>query len=116
MRRNLLAKKGLVEHDEPKNVDIKDRYRSEWSTTFEELMRNRLVMGSLHYKTFKQRRSMSPSVDFAREAVRRLFEYLNTGNKEFLVDAANMCLLEFEFPFQTNTFHDREVEHNVHVV
>lgn len=84
-------------------------------STLREPKRNRLVMGSLRYKTFTRRRAEKASTDFAVEAIRRVNEYKRTGNKEFLVDAANMCLMEFEFPVHPTAHFDNEAEHNIHV-
>lgn len=69
---------------------------TEWSARFEQLMRNRLLMGSLRYETFEKKRE-SFDYDCATEAVKRIGKYQATGNKEHLVDAANMLLLQFEF-------------------
>jgi hypothetical protein len=67
---------------------------SEWSIEFETLMRNRLVMGALRYG--KLHASGKPPYDRVTSCKRRLDLYAQTGNLEYLVDAANMCLLEFE--------------------
>jgi len=75
---------------------IADRYNSEWSPLFERLMRNRLVMGSFRYERFADKRN-SFNYDTATEAIKRIKLYQKDGNTEHLVDAANMCLLEFEF-------------------
>ena len=73
------------------------RSLSEWSPRFYQLMRNRLIMGSFRYQTFEQKRKMKWDYDTASEAIVRIQRYQETGNTEHLVDAANMCLLEFEF-------------------
>lgn len=64
-----------------------------WSYEFEWLMRNRLIVGALRYH--KTPASKQPNCKCAREAIRRIKEYLDTGNAEGLVDAANYCLLEY---------------------
>jgi len=70
--------------------------QTEWSPRFEQLMRNRLIMGSLRYETFAQKRNCF-NYDCASEAIKRISKYKETKNKEHLVDAANMLLLQFEF-------------------
>lgn len=68
--------------------------RTEWSRRFEQLMRNRLIMGALRYGQMAENKGRK----YARipAALARLQKYLDTGNQEHLVDAANLCLLEFE--------------------
>ena len=70
---------------------------SEWSPRFERLMRNRLIMGAFRYGTFDEKNDSPGRYQYAKDALRRLAAYLDTGNTEILVDVANMCLLEFEF-------------------
>ena len=66
---------------------------SEWSPEFERLMRNRLLMGSIRYG--KLRAKGKPAYDRTGSIIKRLERYKETGNKEFLVDCANLCLVEF---------------------
>ena len=75
-------------------ADLEELSQTEWSPKFEKLMRNRLIMGALRYERFGPEKSDYPT---ATEAIRRITKYIETGNTEHLVDAANMCLLEFEF-------------------
>jgi len=53
-------------------------------------------MGSFRYQTFATKRE-SYNYDTASEAINRVKRYQLDGNTEHLVDASNMCLLEFEF-------------------
>ncbi len=114
MRKRLLERKGMPVHEEPKGLDLSSLYRTEWSPAFEQLMRNRLVMGAMRYEPMKNKRGKDATYDYGNEIVRRINEYLKTGNKEFLVDVANMALLEFEFPYHPNAHFDNEVQHNIH--
>ena len=93
MRDRLLRQAGVIKESHPTFAELK---KSEWSTKFEQLMRNRLIMGSFRYQTFATKRS-SYNYDTASEAIKRIQRYQKDGNTEHLVDAANMCLLEFEF-------------------
>ena len=68
--------------------------QSEWSFTFEHLMRNRLVMGAMRYG--KIHAEGKPRYDRIKGALKRLRQYQATGNLEALVDVANLMLLEFE--------------------
>jgi len=80
-----------------KKLTILERKRiSERSPEFYQLMRNRLIMGSFRYDTFEEKKENFP-YECATEAIKRIERFIRTGNTEYLVDAANMCLLEFEF-------------------
>ena len=63
---------------------------SEWSPTFERLMRNRLIVGAMRYQLLGTTRR-----NWVRNAIARLELYEETGNPELLVDGANFCLAEF---------------------
>ena len=91
MRDRLLKKAGVTK------VTLEDLRESEWSPRFERFMRNRLIMGSFRYQQFSEKRSKPWNYDTAGEAIKRINRYQEDGNTEHLVDAANMCLLEFEF-------------------
>lgn len=81
-----------TEHAEP-TIDVDALRKSEWSNEFEQLMRNRLVMGAIRYG--KIGAPGKPTYDRVASMQKRLAKYTETGNKEFLVDVANLCLLEF---------------------
>ena len=80
--------------DKKKSVDFDALRVSEWSAEFETLMRNRLVMGALRYGKLHDKGK--PQYDRVASMLKRLNAYKESGNKEFLVDVANLCLLEFE--------------------
>lgn len=88
IRENLLRNVDLI--PQPTLEELRE---SEWSDEFEQLMRNRLIMGAFRYGVMSR-----PCVDdeFALYAIKRIKKYIKTGNTEFLVDAANLCLMEFE--------------------
>lgn len=66
---------------------------SEWSPIFEKLMRSRLIMGALRYGKINE--PNKPIYDRVASMQKRLSLYEETGNKECLVDVANLCMLEF---------------------
>lgn len=92
---------GLPEEEErPKKevVDLEKLKKTEWSNKFEQLMRNRLLMGALRYGKMAhtpEELAKKPTYDRVDSCLRRLEKYKQTGNKEYLVDVANLCLLEF---------------------
>ena len=64
-------------------------------------MRNRLIMGAFRYELMECKRK-DFRYDLAAEAKVRIDRFIETGNTEHLVDAANMCMLEFEFSNHPN--------------
>jgi hypothetical protein len=71
--------------------------KDQWSPEFERLMRNRLIVGALRYETFFEKRRNN-TYEIIKSILRRLHEYERTGNQEFLVDSANLLMIEFECP------------------
>jgi hypothetical protein len=121
MRQRLLDRAGLGESKKPKFTIKQARklFESERLDGFYSLMCNRLVMGALRYGPLagahhakhgfradlnKEKREREgyplpkmPGSVRVQSAINRLFKYQETGNREHLVDAANMCGIEFEF-------------------
>lgn len=72
---------------------LEEIYATQWCNEFEQLMRNRLAMGYFRYGPLnKQPKGKYDNIASIR---RRLDKYEQTGNLEFLVDSANICLVEF---------------------
>lgn len=88
---------GLPELDEApqakEKMNIDELRKTEWSKEFEERMRNRLVMGAFRYG--KLGASGKRKFDRVGDSIRRLEAYIETGNQEYLVDVANLCLAEY---------------------
>lgn len=83
-----------MEETEPnKPVTLDDLSTTEWSSDFEQLMRNRLILGALRYGRIGHKNK--PKYDRVGSMKKRLLKYEKTGNREYLVDVANLCLLEF---------------------
>lgn len=73
-----------------------DKWSEEqWSAQFEELMRNRLLMGKLRYNANKPGFLPRAFGVNLKDIQKRLESYMTTGNTEGLVDAANLCMVEF---------------------
>jgi hypothetical protein len=70
--------------------------QSEWNSEFEQLMRNRLLMGSFRYGRLKAQGK--PQYDRMSSIIKRAQLYRQTGNQEYLADIANLCLLEYSEP------------------
>ncbi len=77
-----------------KTESLQSLQTTEWSHDFERLMRNRLLIGRFRYG--KLNRTSETNYDRVGSAITRLKRYQETGNLEYLVDVANLCLLEFE--------------------
>lgn len=90
----LLARAGLC--DPPRARFTWQQLQHEWSPHFEQLMRNRMMMGCLRYGTLEWKRKHGHAWDLTGAIDRKLEAYRETGNTELLVDIANYCLLEFE--------------------
>lgn len=70
---------------------MEDLEASEWSPEFERAMRDRMVQGAFRYGR------MTPGhrrYDRVRQMRERLDRYVETGDREMLVDLANFALLE----------------------
>jgi len=84
---------GLSDEPKKEQLSLESLKQSEWSVDFETLMRNRLIIGAIRYGKIKA--VGKPKYDRIGSMIKRLSKYQESGNKEFLVDVANLCLLEF---------------------
>lgn len=66
---------------------------TQWSTRFEQYMRNRMIMGGYRYGRIDD--NTGPKFDSVGSAIERARLYLRDGNQEHLVDIANLALVEF---------------------
>jgi hypothetical protein len=88
IRARLLARLGVAPLPEP--VELRG---TEWSHEFERLCRNRLLTGACRYGRLGAKDK--PQWNRITDATHRLQLYVQTGNLEWLVDVANMMMLEF---------------------
>jgi dihydrofolate reductase len=84
---------GLPENEYGKPITFEELQQTEWDVDFEKLMRNRLIMGATRYGRIGAKNK--PKYDRINSMIKRLTKFQESGNKEFLVDVANLCLLEF---------------------
>jgi hypothetical protein len=68
-------------------------YKEQWSDTFEAYMRNRMVVGGYRYGRIQD--PQSGVYDNIGSLIDRAKAYLEDGNQEHLVDAANLAMVEF---------------------
>lgn len=95
LRARLHLRAGLAERPKAK-YSLKSLEKTEWSPEFEQLMRNRLVMGALRYGLLADKKIKGKKWDLIEPIRKKVELYEETGNTEYLVDAANYCLLAFE--------------------
>lgn len=80
----------------PERRSLPEMRRTQWSKEFETLMRNRLLVGRFRYGDMSD--PVKGKYDNIGSAIRRLERYKQEGNQELLVDAANLCMIEFVHP------------------
>ena len=89
LRSRLLRRCGLV----PPTPPIAEIADQQWDEGFAVLMRARLVMS--FFRRGAHRGQLMPPYANVSCAIRRLASYLADGNREHLVDAANLCMVEW---------------------
>lgn len=92
IRDHLLKGVPLIDYDKDV-VTLDELKRTEWNREFEKHMRDRLIIGGLRYGRMGS--GEKKQYDFTGATERCMQRYRETGNLEFLVDAANNCMLEF---------------------
>lgn len=96
----------------PEPIPPLDELRqTEWSSLFEKLMRNRLLIGRFRYGKFGS--PDKAKFDNVGSALDRLKRYQCDGNQEHLVDVANLMMVEFEHPSQRSV-HWSPMDDGVH--
>lgn len=75
----------------------KDILASEYSTRFDELRQNRMIM-SYHKYGAARLNYDTGCCDAIKSLEERLKLYKETGNTEWLVDVANFAMLEYMYP------------------
>lgn len=75
------------------HASYEELQRTEWSPEFESLMRRRLIFGAYRYGRLGDPKR--PRWKWAQYAQTKIHAYEETGNLEFLVDAANLVMVEF---------------------
>ena len=91
IRYRLLERAGLIE--QRILPPLEELRKTEWCPEFEQLMRNRLLMGAFRYGLFSD--NSKTEWQMMGSVQRRLTQYEIDGNLEHLVDAANLLMLEF---------------------
>lgn len=94
MRDRLHAQAGIREKKPPHAGKSFEKMLADvWFPEVIEMAQRRMVMGFLRYGGFN--RAFAP-MEYAWNAVDRIVRYVRDGNLEHLVDALNMCGIEFK--------------------
>jgi len=94
LRQRLLQRAGVGGTTRRGTMNLAEWKMMEWSDRFEQLMRNRLVMGRLRYGSFRD--AEKGGHNWVESIITRAKRYQKTGNDELLVDIANCAMVEFE--------------------
>lgn len=98
----------ILKPTKPKLPGPSSLRKQEVNQQFIEYMTNRMVMGAFR-EEYGQLRKQKPNPQLLAWIDNRLGQYEETGNTEFLVDAANGCMIEFTYPAHPNAhFHATE--------
>lgn len=95
-----------------RGFDFQEMRRTQWSDEFVSYMRNRMIMGYYRYGSIRDPKV--PARDHVASMQERLQLYLDTGNQEYLVDVANICLVEFVRKCNRPDAFFRSVDDGVH--
>ncbi len=108
---------GIKEDEEVSKdtVNFEEYKVTEWSPEFENLMRNRLIMGAIRYGRMGHGSKPDGKPNYDRiESIRKRLEFFEkTGNAEWLIDIGNMALLMFEEKQHPN-FHFKSIDDGYH--
>lgn len=101
LRERLLARAGIFDDSDAAQwrefrppPTLAQIYKMQWSDTFERAMRDRMAMGYFRYGPLPKQVGRH-KYDNIGSAEQRLALYKKDGNREHLVDVANLCLVEF---------------------
>lgn len=100
--------KGMPESGYNNFEEIKETIMSK---RFLDLMLNRMILGTYRYGNW---RSNKTKYDRVASVEDRLLLFKATGNKEHLIDIANLCMIEFEISDHPNA-HFEPIDDGVHV-
>lgn len=79
---------------------MQDELKYSYSKKFVEGMKNRITTS--HYKYGRADKTYPELAQALECAKERIQEYEKTKNTEYLIDAANFCMLEFMYPCLEN--------------
>lgn len=109
LREHLLGNLGLPAQPIRRLPDLDTLRETEWSPEFEQLCRNRLILGAFRYGRFEDPEKWKS--DLIAGAKKKIAAYEDSGNLEHLVDLANYARLEFIRPSRPRAHFRAEDDH-----
>jgi len=82
---------------------IEDILKTEYSFKFDDLRKNRMITSYYKYGPIKNNYG-EKLINAIDNLEIRLKKYKDTGNTEYLLDAANFAMIEFMYPQHKNHF------------
>lgn len=82
-------------------MDIDKILKENYSTKFDEIRKNLIIQST--YKYGQARKNFPHKVNALESMQLCVNKYIETGNKEYLCDAANYLSFEFMYPKHTKT-------------
>jgi hypothetical protein len=76
---------------------VSEILKTEFSEQFVQYMKNRMATSYFKYGNVKDAQTI-PKINNRENIQKRLNLYYETGNTEWLVDAANLIMMEFMYP------------------
>ncbi len=77
---------------------IKDIMETEYSEKFDKIRKEMMVTSYYKYGPLKENYEKFRCMDALGNIEKRIQRYKETGNTEFLADAANFAMIEFMYP------------------
>lgn len=77
---------------------IKDIMETEYSEKFDKIRKEMMVTSYYKYGPLKENYDKFKCMDALGNIEKRIQRYKETGNTEFLADAANFAMIEFMYP------------------
>ena len=77
---------------------IEEILKSEYSTRFDEIRKNMMVVSYYKYGAMKENYEKFKCMDALGHIEKRIQKYKETGNTEFLADVAKFAMIEFMYP------------------
>lgn len=78
--------------------DFEQILKTEYSDRFDQIRKNMMVMSYFKYGLMKDNYDKFKCMDALGNIEKRIAKYKETGNTEFLADAANFAMIEFMYP------------------